>query len=181
MLQAGHRRRKAKRLKRLMSRPRASHPGRECGGCTACCTVMAVREFAKGMYRSCSHVGSQGCSIYEERPLSCRVWSCQWQLGEIDGDRPDRSGVVVNLGFRSGPHYEVFELWNGAAAQPSVLQTLAQLRLPAYVFPYKSKGCTGLEHQGLSTHTNHCPFGHGEPNGRTSLPLVSEEHFNLRP
>jgi Fe-S-cluster containining protein len=54
-----------------------------------------VKELGKGMYRTCVHVGGQGCSIYQERPRSCRVWSCQWQLGEIDGDsRADASRLV---------------------------------------------------------------------------------------
>lgn len=175
MLEPYYRRKKTKALKRLMYRSGATTLGRECGGCTACCTVMAVKEFGKGMYRTCSHVSGQGCSIYQERPRSCRVWSCQWQLGEIDGERPDKSGVVINLGFRGGPHYEVFELWEGAAAQPLLLETLGKLALPVYVFDYESRGRTGLELQGHRTYTNNCPFGHGEPSSRTSLPVLPEE------
>jgi len=136
---------------------------------------MAVKELGKGMYRTCANVGGQGCSIYRERPRSCMVWSCQWQLAEIDGDRPDKSGVVINLSFQRGPHYEVFELWAGAAAQPLVLQTLEKLRLPVYVFGYESKGRTGTEFRGHKTYTNSCPFGHGTPHSRISLPVLTEE------
>jgi hypothetical protein len=119
-------------------------------------------------------VNGQGCSLYAERPRSCRAWSCQWQLGAIDGERPDTSGVVINLGFRGTPHYEVFELWEGAAAQPLVLETLDRLSLPVYVFGYEAKGRAGMEFQGCSTHINNCPFGHGEPGGRISLPVLPE-------
>src|SRR5277367_5597847 len=171
MPETEQRRMRTKRLKRLMYRP-ASGVRRECGGCTACCMVMAVREFGKGMYRSCEHVDGQGCSIYQERPRSCRVWSCQWQLAAIDGERPDRSGVLVNLSFRGGPHYEVFELWQDAAAQPAIVETLKKLRYPVYVFGYESKGRSGAGLHG--THTNNCPLGHGEPSSRMSLTVLRE-------
>ncbi len=131
---------------------------------------MAVAELEKGMYRTCDHVGGQGCLIYNDRPRSCRSWSCQWRLGEIDGARPDQSGVVINLGFRGGPHYEVYELWEGAASGPLVVGTLAKLSLPAYVFEFAEQGRNGLQFQGDSTLTNSCRFGHGQ---RIRLPLIA--------
>jgi hypothetical protein len=171
MRRAGNRQ-KAKHFKKLMARAAVTDSGRECGGCTACCTVMAVTELSKGMYRTCAAVGGRGCSIYQERPRSCRSWSCQWRLGEIDGERPDQSGVVVNLGFRGGPHYEVYELWEGAAGQPLVAATLAKMGLPVYVFEYGAKGRYGVQLRGRRLFTNRSPFGHGEPGGRISLPVL---------
>jgi hypothetical protein len=82
---------------------------------------------------------------------------------------------VINLSFQRAPHYEVIELWEGAAAQPRVLQTLEKLRLPVYFFGYESKGRTGTEFQGYRTYTNGCPFGHGEPHSRISLPVLTED------
>jgi hypothetical protein len=165
---------KPKRLKRLMARAAATCDlGRECGGCTACCTVMAVSELQKGMYQTCSHVGNQGCGIYPDRPRSCHSWSCQWRLGEIDGPRPDQAGVIVNLGFRGGPHYEVYELWEGAAFHPLVVDTLAKLPLPVFIFPLDSQGRAGVQFRGQRAFTNHCPFGHGKSHWRISLPVLS--------
>ncbi len=166
-------RKRTKRLKRLMYRSANSDLGRECGGCTACCTVLAVAELAKGMYQTCAHVGGQGCSIYADRPRSCRSWSCQWRLAEIGGTRPDQSGVVVNLGFRGGPHYEVYELWSGAASDPLVVETLARLSLPVYVFQYEADGRSAKEFQGPGTFTNHCPFGHGLVSKRIHLAVLT--------
>jgi hypothetical protein len=172
MTRAKDRWKKTKRLKRLMYRPPDTEFGRECGGCTGCCTVMAVPELHKGMYRTCSHVSGQGCSIYPERPRSCRSWSCQWRLGEIDGARPEQSGIVVNLGFRRGPHYEVYELWEGAASHPLVLMVLENLPLPVYVFEYASQGRSAKQLQDLGTFTNNCMFGHGTTDARIGLPLL---------
>src|SRR5579862_5149950 len=172
MSSAQKRRKKTRHFKRLMARAAANDSGRECGGCTACCTVLAVPELHKGMYRHCTHVSRQGCSIYPQRPRSCRAWSCQWRLGEIDGARPDQSGVLVNLGFRGGPHYEVYELWSGAASDPLVVEMLAKLSLPAYVFGHAAQGRTGVQFQGDATFTNHCRFGHGSSGRRISLPVV---------
>jgi hypothetical protein len=166
---------KPKRLKRLMARAAATNSGRECGGCTACCSVMAVPELQKGMYRACFHVGGHGCAIYSDRPRSCRSWSCQWRLGEIEGARPDESGILVNLGFRGGAHYEVYELWAGAASHPVIVEMLAKLSLPVFVFERVTQGRTGVQFQGQQSINNHCQFGHGAA-GRISLPLISNPY-----
>jgi len=75
-------------------------PGRDCGGCTACCTVMAVDkpEMQKAAGVPCRHCAS-GCAIYDTRPALCREFYCGWRhLPILDDDwRPDRSGVFVEL------------------------------------------------------------------------------------
>ena len=43
-----NRRRETKRLRKLMYKSSSAHSARECGSCTACCTVMAVKELGKG-------------------------------------------------------------------------------------------------------------------------------------
>jgi hypothetical protein len=45
----------------------------------------------------CKHECSKGCAIYDRRPVSCQMWSCQWLLGQDVGQRPDRSGYVVDM------------------------------------------------------------------------------------
>lgn len=68
---------------------------RKCGSCTFCCTVTAVPEIQKPERSDCKHCKG-GCSIYEQRPTSCRTFSCAW----LDGDlpswmRPDKIGVMI--------------------------------------------------------------------------------------
>ena len=82
---------------------------RSCGTCSACCTAKGVRELEKKAGVACTHVveGSKACSIYDERPASCREYSCLWKLGAFDGfDRPDRLGVVMEMGPGLGPVHD---------------------------------------------------------------------------
>lgn len=75
-------------------------PGRTCGTCTLCCTVMAIDkpEIQKEAGVTCRHC-SGGCTIYETRPALCREYHCAWrQLPILDDSwRPDLSGVFVEL------------------------------------------------------------------------------------
>jgi hypothetical protein len=75
-------------------------PGRACGECTACCSVMAIdkpdiQKAAGVLCRYCKN----GCTIYESRPQVCRSFHCGWrQLPVLDDNwRPDRSGVFVEV------------------------------------------------------------------------------------
>jgi hypothetical protein len=75
-----------------------------CGGCTACCRVVPVKELGLEQYQGCPHirsaihVGGPGCGIYPERPYSCRAWRCGWLENEDweDDLRPDRCGFIVD-------------------------------------------------------------------------------------
>lgn len=75
-------------------------PGRTCGDCTACCTVMAIDkpDIQKQAGVTCRHCRG-GCTIYETRPGLCRDFHCGWrQLPILDDSwRPDRSGVFVEI------------------------------------------------------------------------------------
>lgn len=107
-----------------------SGQGRECGACTACCTVMAVHELQKANYEPCCHLTDR-CSIYATRPDSCREWSCLWLKGLIEGDerrRPDQLGLVLSLD-ESGvyPMITAYEVWEGAALQPKAKYILDRL------------------------------------------------------
>jgi hypothetical protein len=76
-------------------------PGRQCGDCTVCCTVMAIDkpEIQKEAAVTCRHCTASGCAIYQSRPNLCRDYHCGWrQLPILDDDwRPDRSGVFVEV------------------------------------------------------------------------------------
>jgi len=74
--------------------------GRDCGGCTACCTVMAIDrpEIQKAAGVTCRHCDA-GCAIHATRPQLCRDYHCGWrQLPFLDDAwRPDRSEVFVEV------------------------------------------------------------------------------------
>jgi len=69
---------------------------RECGECTACCVALEIKVLEKPAYLPCQHVAKDGCSIYTNRPMPCRAFSCAWLQGFLDDDqRPDKSGAIV--------------------------------------------------------------------------------------
>ena len=75
-----------------------------CGTCTLCCTVVPVKEIDKRSFTPCRHLRTiihkhgPGCSIYPERPFSCKGLACVWlDMPEIEEQyRPDRVGFVVD-------------------------------------------------------------------------------------
>lgn len=98
--------------------PVAPNEKRQCDGCTACCTVIAVHELQKGLYKRCEHERKGGCSIYEERPESCSIFRCGWLIGTVvdpTGElRPDRSGVIFTMSS-TGDKVLAWEVWCGAS------------------------------------------------------------------
>lgn len=79
-----------------------AHPGKSCGGCTACCMVVPVEQIGLAAFTRCPKLRppfetQPGCSIYATRPSSCREWSCTWLISDLpDEMRPDRCGVVID-------------------------------------------------------------------------------------
>lgn len=81
--------------------------GRQCGPCTACCTVMGVDEIGKKGGDRCEHVIDKlyklsdraGCGIYESRPQSCRDFKCAWLwLDKLRNmERPDIVGIMLDV------------------------------------------------------------------------------------
>ena len=72
-------------------------PGKSCGTCTKCCTVMGVPELKKKPRLKCAHViDGTGCSIYAQRPPSCAKFICGWLLDPNMGPdlKPDECHVV---------------------------------------------------------------------------------------
>ena len=119
---------------------------RACGECTACCTVMGVVELNKAGYTPCPHDCGR-CAIYESRPKTCRIWSCGWLLGHIEGDerrRPDRLGLMFNREALAGrPITVAYEVWPGAAREPNneyLLRKISQT-LPIVLREYQTLKC----------------------------------------
>jgi hypothetical protein len=110
-------------------------PGKQCGPCTACCTVLAVDELTKPKGTPCPKLCAAGCGIYETRPTSCRGFFCLWLQGALDQDgprpdwRPDRVGLVVDYQAESpvGDVMKVHEVRPGAAETPGALELLGFL------------------------------------------------------
>lgn len=75
-------------------------PGRECGGCTVCCTVKAIvsDELIKPPQTPCLHCTGTACAIYDHRPRVCAGYQCGWRfLPWIPEDlRPDRALVMFD-------------------------------------------------------------------------------------
>jgi hypothetical protein len=82
--------------------------GRDCGGCTACCSELAVIELQKPNGTTCQHRRpGGGCAIYKTRFSICRTFHCGWRkLPNLDDSwRPDRSGVMISFETTPGSPY----------------------------------------------------------------------------
>ena len=52
---------------------------RECGDCSLCCKVLGIPELDKPKDQWCPNFApGAGCSIYKDRPPSCRNFICRW-------------------------------------------------------------------------------------------------------
>ena len=110
-------------------------PGRTCGTCMLCCTVMHVPELNKPAGVTCSYaVAGSGCTIREQRPQACRRFFCGWRLDpNIDSLwKPSICGFVLQismryasmlvmvdptrpLAWRMQPYYGRLREWSGRA------------------------------------------------------------------
>jgi len=74
---------------------------RQCGGCTACCTVYPVKALNKPAAVTCKHVCSTGCAIYSTHPQECKTYECLWRANHVgtEDDRPDKTGVIFGSNY----------------------------------------------------------------------------------
>ncbi len=113
---------------------------RQCGLCTACCTVMQVSDIQKPAGQRCRHAG-KGCGIYDDRPQSCRGFTCLW-LADVASvlsaeHRPDLIGLVLTDDSAAQRQtIAAREVFPGAAGTPAALEVIRYLRqfLPVRVF-----------------------------------------------
>jgi hypothetical protein len=84
-----------------------------CGSCAACCYLLAVPEIAKPRTSWCQHCtsGHNGCTIYDNRPESCRAFSCYWLISQgragqemPEAMRPDRSKAMFMADIANPRH-----------------------------------------------------------------------------
>lgn len=82
---------------------------RQCGNCTACCTVIGVSALHKPAGQTCDHCvvhkttrKDPGCLIYDNRPKECQDYHCLWVLGMgKPKHRPDRIGAILDAALNS--------------------------------------------------------------------------------
>ncbi|HLH96482.1 MAG TPA: hypothetical protein VKW08_15305 [Xanthobacteraceae bacterium] len=77
--------------------PPQAPSAKSCGACTECCRLVAVPELYKGADTPCPQCNvGVGCTIYPQRPQSCRDFGCGWLSAAYMGPelRPDRCHVV---------------------------------------------------------------------------------------
>ena len=76
---------------------------RSCDGCSECCTTHEVvfddGTPTKQVGQRCSYLTeSDGCSIYDKRPQSCRSYVCLWASGLIPPHlKPDKVFAVLTV------------------------------------------------------------------------------------
>jgi hypothetical protein len=105
--------------------PASLSAGRTCGDCRLCCKLPDIPELSKPRDRWCQNAsrerGTEGCTIYNDRPQVCREFSCAWLSGlGKEQDRPDKLGVMWQpLDLPDGrPGIGVVEARPGALDKP---------------------------------------------------------------
>lgn len=133
--QRGKRERQRKSRARRASVVEPKPERRSCGGCTACCRSLAVDELDKPEWASCPNQLAEGdhgggCGAYNDRPASCRAFSCCWLTGlkvTTTDHRPDRCGVVL-IPTDNPKVVQARELWEAAATRGAGGDLVAALR-----------------------------------------------------
>ena len=77
---------------------------RQCGSCNACCQGWVqgtINDVRIGPYNPCKHCVSDGCAIYEDRPVDpCVNFQCGWLIEQSpvpEHMKPTRCGAVILL------------------------------------------------------------------------------------
>ncbi len=102
----------------------------KCGTCTLCCKLLPVAEIDKGANTVCFYQRYfKGCSIYHERPSSCRTWSCLWLTDRSFSHfkRPDISHYVLDP---SPDYVTVIDSGTQRSVKVSVLQIWVDPKYP---------------------------------------------------
>jgi uncharacterized protein len=85
-------------------------PGKNCGPCMMCCTVLEIPEFNKPAGPACSNcLSGGGCKIYLERPQLCRDFECNWIIDRKlpPNMRPDLIGTILMEDDETGEYRAV--------------------------------------------------------------------------
>ena len=92
-----------------------------CGNCKVCCTSHRIdkseifwKEEDKSVGVVCEKLGDSGCSVYEQRPPTCRRYECLWRqliltAGVLQADfRPDNLNILVDVYYYKESDQSVF-------------------------------------------------------------------------
>lgn len=75
----------------------------DCGDCTVCCSLFAIKELDKSRHEDCSHCTGTGCGIYDTRPQTCRDYKCFFISENLSEEaRPDRCGMLLDYNKKKG-------------------------------------------------------------------------------
>ena len=82
---------------------RLKETGRQCGSCSLCCFVFAIKELDKPEKQWCRHCKpGKGCSIHGNHPDVCQTFVCEWLIRPIpDHWYPLKSRMVITFPERS--------------------------------------------------------------------------------
>ena len=69
---------------------------RDCGDCTLCCKLPAIKDFKEG-YSWCKNCDiGKGCKIYETRPKPCIDFDCMWKDERTNEElKPNKVGFFI--------------------------------------------------------------------------------------
>jgi len=168
---------------------------RECGPCQVCCELPMVPELSKPMFTRCENLCDAGCSVYAERPATCRAFVCAWLRGDAllgDEDRPDQLGLMLETCLSEAPgesplqYVLIWETRPGVLDEPgsraaALVDGLAgrwPVRLQGYQTKTRYLAPPHLEHVARELErrakavrvqakpSEPCPCGSGKPFGR---------------
>src|SRR5215471_2139509 len=74
-------------------------PGRNCSGCTLCCSLLGIVELKKPVFTICKHCAvGKGCKIYEARPPTCAEFLCSYRTSAVLSEywNPKVCGMVLH-------------------------------------------------------------------------------------
>lgn len=98
-----------------------------CGGCTLCCYLGGVPYLQKPSVTECQYlIPGVGCFIYEERPGTCREYTCLWNSNENwpDSLRPDKCHVIFKMAGDGNLLVMMDPAYPDAWSQPEVLSAI---------------------------------------------------------
>jgi uncharacterized protein len=122
---------------------------RECGACNLCCKLLGISEIKKPTGQWCGHVKcGKGCSIYDNRPNSCRGFDCLWLQGAWPKAlKPNKTKVVPTTDQGSVVLY-VDSAIPSAFRSPEMIKVIDRLLNTGPVFVVLRKSRFMLEKKG---------------------------------
>lgn len=94
-----------------------------CGDCQICCEVLSIPEIDKDPGLRCKNQCKTGCSIYKDRPESCKQFRCLYlESNWLKELRPDKSGVMI-VNYPSG--YEAIRVKD--KVNPKIMNEIKKL------------------------------------------------------